>query len=123
MLPFTDVTEDDNIAKMYKVGVVNGVGENRFAPNNQLTREQAATMLSRLAEALGQPLPAAQPAFADNDKIFAYAYAAVGQVQAAGIMEGKENNLFDPKGSYTREQSILTMDRLFNMVFWDNAEE
>lgn len=123
VLPFTDVTEDDNIAKMYKVGVVNGVGENRFAPNNQLTREQAATMLSRLAEALGQPLPAAQPAFADNDKIFAYAYAAVGQVQAAGIMEGKENNLFDPKGSYTREQSILTMDRLFNMVFWDNAEE
>lgn len=123
VLPFTDVTEDDNIAKMYKVGVVNGVGENRFAPNNQLTREQAATMLSRLAEALGQPLPAAQPAFADNDKIFAYAYAAVGQVQAAGIMEGKENKLFDPKGNYTREQSILTMDRLFNMVFWDNAEE
>lgn len=123
VLPFTDVEDDINIAKMYKIGVVNGVGENRFAPNNQLTREQAATMLSRLAYAVGQPLPAAQPDFADNDKIFDYAYAAVGQVQAAGIMEGKENKLFDPKGNYTREQSILTMDRLFNMVFWDNDDE
>jgi hypothetical protein len=113
---FADVKDDENIAKMYKIGVVNGVGENRFAPNNNLTREQAATMLSRLAYAVGEPLEAADPAFADNDKIFDYAYEAVGQVQAAGIMQGKENNLFDPKGSYTREQSILTMNRLFDLV-------
>lgn len=116
VLPFTDVEDDVNIAKMYKIGVVNGVGENRFAPNNILTREQAATMLSRLAYAVGQPLEASAPDFADNDKIFDYAYEAVGQVQAAGIMQGKENNLFDPKGSYTREQSILTMNRLFDLV-------
>ncbi|MBR2491091.1 MAG: S-layer homology domain-containing protein [Ruminiclostridium sp.] len=123
VLPFTDVEDDVNIAKMYKIGVVNGVGDNRFAPNNILTREQAATMLSRLAYAVGEPLEASAPDFADNDKIFDYAYEAVGQVQAAGIMQGKENKLFDPKGSYTREQSILTMDRLFDLVFWDNDDE
>ena len=123
VLPFTDVEDDINIAKMYKIGVVNGVAADRFAPNNILTREQAATMLSRLAYAVGEPLEASAPDFADNDKIFDYAYEAVGQVQAAGIMQGKENKLFDPKGSYTREQSILTMDRLFDLVFWDNDDE
>lgn len=119
VLPFTDVEQDENIAKMYKIGVVNGMGDGTFAPNAQLTREQAAAMLSRLAEAVGEPLAASEPDFTDKDQIFPYAYEAVGQVQAAGIMQGMGDGTFAPKGSYTREQSILTMDRLFNMVFWD----
>ena len=119
VLPFTDVEQDENIAKMYKIGVVNGMGDGTFAPNAQLTREQAAAMLSRLAAAVGEPLAASEPDFTDKDQIFPYAYEAVGQVQAAGIMQGMGDGTFAPKGSYTREQSILTMDRLFNMVFWD----
>ncbi|MBQ9852695.1 MAG: S-layer homology domain-containing protein [Ruminiclostridium sp.] len=120
--PFTDTT-DENVAKMYKVGVVNGMGDGTFAPNAKLTREQAATLLSRLANALEEPLTVSAPAFADNDQISDWAYDAVGEVQAAEIMKGVEDNLFAPKRDYTREQSILTMDRLFNMVFWDNVEE
>ena len=119
--PFTDTT-DLNVAKMYKVKVVNGMGDGTFAPKEKLTREQAATMLSRLAAALEKPLAAGEPAFADNASISGWAYAAVGQVQEAGIMKGVEDNLFAPQRDYTREQSILTMDRLFNLVAWDNEE-
>lgn len=120
--PFTDTT-DLNVAKMVKVGVVNGMGDGTFAPNAKLTREQAATMLSRLAAALEKPLAAGEPAFADNASISDWAFAAVGQVQAAEIMKGVEDNLFAPQRDYTREQSIITMDRLFNLVAWDNEEE
>lgn len=137
---FTDTT-DVNVSKMAGLGVVSGIGNGRFDPDGKLTREQAASMLSRLAEAIGFPLsarsstageaavatverpmaekpvftpPAATPpTFADNAAISSWAFDAVGQVQATGIMSGVGNNTFDPQGKYTREQSILTMYRLY----------
>ena len=54
--------------------------------------------------------------FADKSSISSYAVVNVGQVQAAGIMNGVGKDNFDPKGRYTREQSIVTMMRLFDVV-------
>ena len=52
---FTD-TSDANVEKAAYIGVVNGVGDNRFDPDGSLTREQAATILARLAESVDKPL-------------------------------------------------------------------
>ena len=112
---FTDTT-DLNVQKMAGLGVVNGVGGGRFDANGTLTREQAATMLSRLAEAMGKPLTAQAPTFADNASISSWAADAVGQMQGSGVMGGVGNNTFSPQGSYTREQSIVTMLRLYEIV-------
>ena len=54
---------------MAALGVVTGVGENKFAPDDKLTREQAATMLSRLANAIGKPLTEQTASFGDNNFI------------------------------------------------------
>jgi len=105
-------TDDINVQKVGGLGVITGVGEGNFAPDSALTREQAAVMISRLADAIGRPLPQYPPFFADNIRISSWAFSAVGQVQAAGIMGGVGNNNFVPNGSYTREQSIITMVRL-----------
>jgi len=110
---FTD-TADINVEKLASLQVVNGVGNNKFDPDSQLTREQAATMLTRLASAVYSPLPNNAATFVDNNAISKWAKDSVGQVQAAGIMEGIGNNTFAPKNPYTREQSILTMLRLWN---------
>jgi transglutaminase-like putative cysteine protease len=104
---FSD-TGDVAVQKMAYLGVVNGIGDGSFHPEDQLTREQAAAILVRLADALGTPLPAASPSFQDNGTISSWALDAVGRVQAAGIMTGNENRAFDPQGSYTIEQSLLT---------------
>ena len=112
---FSD-TADVNIEKAAAIGVVAGVGDGRFNPDGALTREQAATMLARLAEALGAPLIAAKPTFGDSASISIWAYDSVGQVQAAGIMGGVGDNLFSPKTAYTREQSIVTLWRLYGMM-------
>ena len=112
---FSDTT-DENVLKMATLGVVNGVGDNKFAPNDKLTREQAATMLSRLAAALGKELSGASATFADNASISDWAFGSVSIMQATGIMGGVGNNTFAPKGDYTREQSIITMMRLFDIV-------
>ena len=113
---FTDTT-DENVEKMAALGVVNGVGEGRFDPDARLTREQAATMLSRLAEALGIPMDKQAPTFADSGSFSRWAVDAIGQMQASGIMNGTGDNTFSPAGEYTREQSIITMLRLAYYCF------
>ena len=112
---FTD-TKDVNVEKMAYIGVVNGVGDGKFAPNSPLTREQAATILARLASIMGYPLPYQAPYFADNSLISTWATDAVGQMQASGIMGGVGDNRFSPKTPYTREQSITTILRLYDSI-------
>ena len=119
---FSD-TSDINVEKTAYLKIVNGTGDNKFSPNAKLTREQAATMLARLAEALGDPLPKKDVLFADKGKISSWALEAVGQVQGAGIMGGTGNNIFSPKGDYTREQSFTTIMRLRDIAEQVDNEE
>ena len=112
---FTD-TSDVNVQKAAFIGVVLGVGDNRFDPDSTLSREQAAVMLLRLADAIGRPFPALAPSFSDNGYISSWAFEGVGAAQAAGIMNGVGDNRFDPSGSYTREQSIVTIMRAFDFL-------
>ncbi len=111
-----DDTSDINVEKAAAIGIVSGVGNNKFNPNVGLTREQAAVMLARLADAVGKPLAKQAATFNDNGSIATWAIEQVGQIQAAGIMSGVGNNTFAPQGAYTREQSIVTILRLYDVV-------
>ena len=112
---FTD-TSDINVEKAASVGIVSGVAPGRFDPAERLTREMAAAMLSNLAHAAEQPLPQRSAAFADNGSISQWAFGSVGRVQAAGIMTGITADTFAPKDPYTREQSIVTAARMFDLL-------
>ena len=114
-ISFNDTT-DISVHKAASIGIVSGMGDNRFVPNDPLTREQAAVMLARIASALDKPLPQEAATFADNGSISTWAVEAVGQIQAAGIMGGVGDNTFAPRNDYTREQSILTILRLFEFL-------
>ena len=109
-------TDDVNVEKAAAIGVVNGVGGGKFSPDATLTREQAATMLARLANAINKPLESYSASFADNKSASDWAMDAIGQMQASGVMGGIGGNRFDPKGEYTREQSIITIWRLFELL-------
>lgn len=112
---FTD-TSDKNVEKAAYLGIVKGVGDGTFRPNDSLTREQAAAMLERLAQTLGQPLPAGQADFADRTDISGWALDAAGAVQSAGIMSGVGESRFAPTGLYSREQCIATLMRLYHWI-------
>ena len=109
-------SSDTDVLKMAALGVVNGVGNNMFYPKAALTREQAAVILVRLVNSLNRPLEASSPTFSDRAEISSWAVADVGKVQASGIMNGMDGNQFDPKGNYTREQSIVAILRIWNIV-------
>lgn len=110
-----DITLYDD-GRMAGLGVVGGVGNGKFNTGGQLTREQAATILARLAEAMGQPLPVSAPTFADNGLVSDWAQNAVGQMQASGVMSGTGNNNFSPLQSYTREQCMMTVLRMYEQM-------
>lgn len=59
--------------------------------------------------------------FSDDDKIGIWAKDAVYNINSVAdrngnsVMSGVGNNMFNPKGFYTREQAILTIFRLYNV--------
>lgn len=104
--PFTD-TNDMNARKAAAVDVTRGTNTDgtRFSPNDPLTREQAATMLARLAAAIGKPLPVHTSTFADRGLMSSWATTAVGQVQGSSIMNGVSETRFAPRDPYSRERA------------------
>jgi hypothetical protein len=115
---FTDVnsssTYSADVLKMTALGVVSGVGDKKFNPDGEITRQEAAVILAKLLEELGVNASPSAAAFSDMDKAGDWAKAAIGVVQSAGIMSGVGENKFDPLGKYTREQSIATLMRVWD---------
>ena len=99
---------------MYCAGIMNGIGDGKFGPDQPVTREMAATIICNFGNFIGKPLPAGNVNFSDSASVSDWAVDSVGRVQAAGIMSGMGNNLFAPKEYYTREQSIITALKLYN---------
>ena len=115
-LPFTDVESGtwytDAVLWAAQNGIVNGLGENTFAPMNTLTREQLVTMLYRYAEAEGYDVSAAADlsGYPDAGKVQPYAQEAMSWAVAEGIVEGMDGNL-NPAGSATRAQIATILMR------------
>lgn len=112
---FTD-TADKDILALAALGIVNGVGNNRFNPDGAITREQAARMLCNTARALGLPDKAADTQFADGDTVSAWARESVRFVAAYEVMNGTGGGRFSPQARYTREMSIATVLRLYDKL-------
>ena len=108
---FTDVY-NTKITAANKLGIINGVGGNRFNPEGLITRQEASTMLFRTAKVLGLDTTGQSVYFADSGSIAAWALEAVEYVFYKSIMTGVGGNMFEPLGNYTYEQSYLTSIRL-----------
>jgi Leucine-rich repeat (LRR) protein len=110
--PFRD-TNDPYILAAFALGITAGTSSNTFTPNGQFTREQAATMIMNTCRAIGVNVsnPPAS-GFADMNTVSSWAVNGVNFARANGIMQGTGNNNFSPKGTYTREQSIVTFSNI-----------
>ena len=98
--------------------IVNGIGDNKFAPDQSITREQMAVIMQNYAKVIGFTLPKVyeENAFADNTKISTYAKEAVTQMQMAGVINGKNSNLFDPQGTAIRAEVSAVLRRFVELA-------
>lgn len=115
---FTDVQADSYYAKSVQwaaeKGIVSGVRAGEFEPQNKITRDQMATMITRFAAQMTYTWPKVMQAveFADQGEIPSYALEASRALQQAGIISGKPGNLFAPKDTATRQEAAKMLAML-----------
>jgi hypothetical protein len=119
---FTDVAGD---AYYYQAvnwsavkGIVKGVGGGRFAPGNNITRQDLAVILMRYADLMKLDLAATRQdaSFKDEDKIGEYAKDAIHALYSAGVINGKDDNIADPRGFATRAEVAAMLHRFAEVV-------
>lgn len=119
---FTDVKADSAfcpyIEWAYKKGIVQGIGNDQFAPDRAITREEIAVIFSNYAKATGYTLPVTRTVvnYADDSSIGSTYKTAVTAMQQAGIMMGGMNNKFHPKASATRAEVSSMLHRYIKLV-------
>ena len=109
-MPFTDVKEGDwfyeEVLYAYENGLMNGVGDNRFAPNSATTRGMLVTILYRLE---GEPDVTGEAGFDDVGDTW-YTDAVI-WAAANDIVNGIGDNQFGPENTLTREQLVTMLYR------------
>lgn len=119
--PFTDVDPDTNmytfIMAARDLGIVRGnsTTAKTFGPNELVSRQDAALMLSRVYEAVGGKIPAgASTTFDDNGEIGSWAMDAVAFMSSKKIINGMGGNRFDPRGNASVEQALKIAVEMMN---------
>ncbi|MFA5524587.1 MAG: S-layer homology domain-containing protein, partial [Tissierellales bacterium] len=143
--PFKD-TNDQEVLKAYQVGITAGVAIDKFAPDDLLNREQAATMLTRVFKKsfvqgwtleidskfdFNYTMPSK---FTDDAKISNWAKPSVYFMVTHGIISGVGANNFAPRAitsaeqaanyaSATREQALAISVRMTEKLDSTDAKE
>ena len=121
--PFTDVsTEDwyyDAVVWAFDDGVVTGMGDGRFAPEQLISREQMAVMMYRYAQFAGYDVSVSSlftlSGFIDADNVSEFAGASMSWANSNNVITGKPGGFLDPKGSAARAEFAAVLIRLMEL--------
>jgi hypothetical protein len=99
-------------------GIVAGDEKGNFGPNDMITREQMAVMILNFADAMSVKLEMVNERieFKDTSQISSWASKPVSIIQRAGIINGKPDGNFDPKGSATRAEAAKIINLLMDIM-------
>ena len=113
-------SDDDKIAAWAKDyvyllvsrGIFAGYADGSFGPDDLITREQFALVVSRIsAELIADDF---ELGFTDNNKISSWAKEAVREMAYLKIVTGYEDNTFRPANSLTRAEACTIIYRYLN---------
>ncbi|PEU82481.1 S-layer protein [Bacillus anthracis] len=110
--PFTDIEGhmfEKEILALNKAGIMNGFGNGEFGPDNILTREQLAVVLTKAFNFKAT----STTTFKDVDKNY-WATNAISALQENKITTGTGDNKFEPQSLVTREQYALFLYNAIN---------
>ncbi len=102
--------------------LMNGVSDTEFDPDGTLTRAMLVTVLWRQA---GEPKAMQDCAFPDlgspNDPAASWYLDAVAWAAEAGIVNGRPDGTFDPKGAITRQELATMLYRYAGVMKLDTS--
>ncbi len=98
--------------------IVKGNGKNQFAPKQVITREQMAIILHNYCLYKGIVLPVLfeGEVFTDKNEVSSWAVQATEAMYKAGILRGKGNGKFDPKGMASRAEVAQMFMNFMNVI-------
>ena len=99
-------------------GIVEGYGNGKFGPEDNITREQMAAILYRYADYKGYDVRASArlSGFADENQVSDWAEEAMSWAVAEDLMDGKGNNRLDPTGTATRAEVATILMRFCETI-------
>lgn len=104
---FDDVSESDwfsePISAMASNGIINGISKTEFGVGQLITRQDAATILSRILNKSSEY--EGNEVFADDAEIAEYAKNGVYTLKNAGMISGYEDGTFRPYSNLTRAEA------------------
>ncbi|WP_026476892.1 ABC transporter substrate-binding protein [Alkaliphilus transvaalensis] len=122
--PFKD-TNNPEILKANKLGIVGGVTPTEFAPNQPITRQEISVMLLRTIKATypqSNYNHSNSNRFADEILIAPWALDPVKYLNQQGILGGVGDNRINPRGNTTREQAIVLVNRTYEKYLKNNSD-
>lgn len=96
------------IAAAVDEGMVNGVSDTMFAPNQTVTREEMATIIGRKLDLKSDVIPT----FTDTDSIEDYAVPYVAALVEKEFLTGN-NGMFRPKDTATRAEAATLLNKVY----------
>ncbi|WP_370513115.1 S-layer homology domain-containing protein [Bacillus sp. AR2-1] len=112
--PFNDVKGtmfEKEILAIAKAGIMSGYGNDKFGPDDTLTREQLAAVLKQAFKLSTTSITT----FKDVEKNY-WATDAISALQENKIVVGTGNNMFEPKKIVTREKYVQFLYNAINLV-------
>ena len=111
--------EPIGIAK--KLGIVQGIGANKFNPSGQITREDLMVMVAR-ALILSNKVTTTGTyddisKFNDVSQVSDYAVESIALLVREGIIIGNPDNTINPKGNATRAETAVILYRVYLKYF------
>ena len=112
---FADVDDNDWYATAVNWaaanGIVSGISDDTFAPNDPITREQLAAMLMKYAQYKGMDVSARADLSGYSDAPSAWAEDVVSWAVAEGLLAGVTDDQLQPQGQATRAQVAAILER------------
>ncbi|MDR1135225.1 MAG: glycoside hydrolase family 3 C-terminal domain-containing protein [Clostridiales Family XIII bacterium] len=103
-------------------GLIQGISETSFAPNNVITRQDLCVIMYRALMNLNIPIPPADGSvFPDNDLVSDYAKDAVAALKQIGIVSGRSDGRFDPRTYATREETAKIVSGIMDYAAANTA--
>ena len=110
------IGKDASIDMLFALGIVSGKGGEFFDPDGCITREEAAKMLTASASRFVFIESDYKVNYKDERNISPWAKFFVRWVTEKGVMSGVDGENFEPQGTYTVQQAITTVSRLYNII-------
>ena len=116
----TDINKGDWfypwVSSAVQAGIINGYPDKTFQPDKEISRQEMATMLVRSLALKDIFLVEAQLSFKDNAEIIPGFKKDIQRVLSRQLMNGHDDNTFEPTGSATRAESATVLVRMLNIL-------